>query len=559
MDDLSIPSCKRENLMKLWLLIPLLVTLALPSILLAELPYAGVVRIHFDESVVPDLSVIHDTYTGPGPTVCAHIVIDSLPDGVSGYALGYEFVSEDSSVVVLPGFHPSPGWRILGPQEDLTMTTGARVAQTPVSVGYWRLWLKGGRVSRGYVRLQAIAAEGACDLILHVAGGSDVAAARAYNGAIHELPPSTTDLSDVPEIALDDWSAMPEVESSWVMQVAADSCHLLRNRFAETQRESPEHREFPIEFVQVTKTFSSDLPDGRIQGGAPTTYVAVRPDGVVGNPMIQWEPAHRATGVGEEVGSSITGEVALFARNGATKMVRGDGTTLAEIGETVKWALCFDMAGRIAAIGRQDVALGNRIRELNRLSLLDFNGRIVFQGEWTECSISTVGMGRNPDVVKFSLDGCADAGDYLTRVSEGTTYSLRGLPRKGRCFSPDSRSILINRQGVLSYFDAEDPEGPRLSWTRRVRGNISAVAVSDGRNFVAFRVGPEDQDGSQIYVLSASDGTPICKLHEDPGWPAPGPMGFLGDFLFVGMDFSLRGTAWNTRCIYVFNLGALAR
>jgi hypothetical protein len=31
-------------------------------------------------------------------------------------------------------------------------------------------------------------------------------------------------------------------------------------------------------------------------------------------------------------------------------------------------------------------------------------------------------------------------------------------------------------------------------------------------------------------------------------------MGFTGDYLFVGMDFSLGGTPWQTTAVYVFDL-----
>jgi hypothetical protein len=537
----------------------LLASLLFSAGLSADPQFDGVVRIHFDESAVPNLSVVRDTYTGSAPTIYAHVVIDSLTTGVSGYHLAYDIVSEDSSVVVLGGFHPSQGWSVLDPQADFPAASAWHASQTPVSVGYWVLWLKKGRASRGYIRPEPIQSGSRWSLNLHGPSGDVLSAARIYHGGIHEPPPFYTSLETSPEILLSDWMGLPVLDAVWDVQVDGDSCRVLHTEEPGGGAKAFKQSEFPVRFVQVAKTYT--VPDNRF-GEAPahaSAYIDVRADGALQATRIRWDHPPRIPGIGEEVGRSVTGELALFTHDGRTDVLGAEGVPVAEIPEKIKWSLCFDIPRRLAAVGTQTLKIGGERRQLSRLLLLDFEGRVVYEGAWTECTIGAVGMGQNPDVVKYSLEGCAGEGEYLLRVDEKNVYSLRSLPRTGKCFSPDSRSVLVNSGGEFSYYDARDPESLRLLWRRRVDGVVRDVAISDGGRFVAYRLSGGSDRYSHVYVLSGRDGAPVCRLLEKSEEPAAGPLGFTGSYLFVGMGFNLGATAWQTTFIRVFDLGAMGR
>ncbi len=163
----------------------LLVALVCPT---AMADQGGVVRIHFSNSLQPDLTEIVDAYHGSG-IIRAHVVIESIPGClVSGYQLGYELVSEDSLVVMVGGFHPSRGWELLGSDEEFPEISG-RAAKVPVSVGYWNLWLREGRASLGYIRLRPVEIDGVERILLLDRSHKQIDAIRAYGGGINGDPP----------------------------------------------------------------------------------------------------------------------------------------------------------------------------------------------------------------------------------------------------------------------------------------------------------------------------------------------------------------------------------
>ncbi|MFZ1948095.1 MAG: hypothetical protein WAW06_11165 [bacterium] len=537
--------------------VTLLVSLLLPTAALSAPRYAGVVRVHFDESATPDLSVIRDTYRGPGPLIYAHIVIDSLPAAVNGYHLAYEMTSEDSSVVVIGCFHPSPGWALLDPSTDFARGGTERAATTPVSAGFWPLLLKNEERSRGCVRLSPVAVGGQYNLVLNGTAADQSQATRSYQGGINMDAPAPIELGAAPKVTPGDWTGSPDLEPVWQLRVEGERCAVLQNAFDGGITSSTGRKGFPVDFVQVTaRRMAASSRLGSVPTH-PTAYIKVLRDGTLEEDEIEWGPRAPLPAAGKPVASSLTGQPALFSNHSETTVVGQDAVVLSDIPERVKWGMCFDFPQRIAAIATQDVGAGDALRRMSRLLLLDFDGRPVFEGDWIDCQVATVGMGLNPDIVKYSLEGCSERGEYLLRVSERKTYSLNGLSQKGKSFSPDSRSVLVNRGGEFSFFDSQDPEALRFLWKCGIDGLITDVAVSDDRRFVAYRLQAKPDQGSFVYVLSGADGRPVCRLRENPAHPAPGPLGFVGNYLFVGMGFSVKGTAWETESVYLFDLGML--
>ena len=178
-------SCLRLAILALHLLV-------LPSISSGS-DVEGIVRVHFDESTRPDLSKIRPEYHGEGLVVCVHVVVDSIPGRhVSAYHIDYEIISDDSSVVVLGGFHPSPGWTFLERDVDVASLEGLSECEVPTSVGYWRVWLKHGLISTGFVFLKSPQLGDERAIILADSQGHTFSASRVYHGSINvvSLPPT---------------------------------------------------------------------------------------------------------------------------------------------------------------------------------------------------------------------------------------------------------------------------------------------------------------------------------------------------------------------------------
>jgi len=170
---------------------------------------AGVVRVHFSNSLDPDLSEIVDTYYGSS-IVRAHLVIDSIPGNwFSGYHLDYELVSEDSSVVALGRFHPRGTWDMIRATEGLAGAGRREESTTPVSVGYWNLWLKDGAESRGYIKAERVRQDGSYMFALADTSGQWHEALRAYHGGINKHPPPPTDAQGIRKLTGADWEGLP--------------------------------------------------------------------------------------------------------------------------------------------------------------------------------------------------------------------------------------------------------------------------------------------------------------------------------------------------------------
>ncbi|MFH1312078.1 MAG: S8 family serine peptidase [Candidatus Eisenbacteria bacterium] len=133
--------------------------LTLTAISLIAFPCRGeqhgpTVAIDIETSPVPDISSIDSVYSGSADHLYAFLVVDDILGGyLSGYDLGFELTSPDSSVVNT-GFHLLPGWVGLdhneqGFPEDMHLP-GQR---TPAAVGYWTLSLRKGAESKGRLRI----------------------------------------------------------------------------------------------------------------------------------------------------------------------------------------------------------------------------------------------------------------------------------------------------------------------------------------------------------------------------------------------------------------------
>lgn len=511
----------------------------------------GVVRIHFSNSVDPDLSEIVDTFYGSG-IIRAHLVIDSMPGGqVGAFHVGFNIESEDTSIVVLGGFHARPGWSLRDRGDSLRDTGTFKGDVTPASVGYWNLWLRNGDASLGHIELRPISGVGDVKIALLDGTGGVLSAVRSYHGGINAPPPLATDFQGATSLPAHEWDGMPQLFPVWVLGVNGDSARVEHNVFSDAA-EKP--KAFPVGFVRVGRTQLRSKTAARMNIVAPIAQIDVKPDGTVGSEKIRWASQDVTPSEDNRIGGSPTGRIALFRNSAGSEIRNRDGALASPLSKEIKWCLCFDVSERIFAVSAQDLTVGGKRVGLEKIMVLDYRGNILYDGSWTECEIGGGAMGWDPNVVQFSLSDCGRAGQYLLRVDEARVYDLSAFPRKGRRLSPDSRHILVNADGELSFYCTEDPESPGLLWRCYVDMTIRDVAVSNDAKYIAYRSSARSSEHTYIHVLSGANGRPLCRLLELRDKPAVGPLAFMGDYLFAGMGFGLVGTAWDTQYVYVFDL-----
>jgi hypothetical protein len=357
----------------------------------------------------------------------------------------------------------------------------------------------------------------------------------------------------IPTLAQEDWASVPEIEPVWVLEVREDSAKVIFNRFVDEAGQAVPDRSYPTRYVRVGKSWTEWDSEGHlIRGGSPRARIAVRTNGTLVDQRIDWGQRSQIEGPGTPVGRSMAGQIALFKREGFTEVRSPSGRLLTELPYDIGQCLFFDVQERILAVADRLIQTDRRSISLHKMLLLDYAGKTLYAGEWTECGISSCLMGLNANFVQFSLDACIGAGDYLLRVDEKTVYSLGALPQKGKRFSSDYSHVLLNDHGEFSFFSASNPESTQILWREYVGDDISAIAISDEGGFIAYRsVGKSDQH-LFIGVLSGADGSPLCKLLQRLDQPAPGPLAFSGAYLFSGMGFGWAG--WDTEYIYLFDL-----
>ena len=136
-------------------------------------------------------------------------------------------------------------------------------------------------------------------------------------------------------------------------------------------------------------------------------------------------------------------------------------------------------------------------------------------------------------------------------------FSLDALPTTGRRFASDYSHVLMNDYGEFSFFRVSNPESTQFLWRKIVGNDISAIAISDEGEFVAYRSVGKSNEYLHVGVLSGADGNPLCKLLQRLDQPAPGPLAFNGAYLFSGMGFGWAGAPWDTKYIHLFDLSVL--
>ncbi len=359
-----------------------------------------------------------------------------------------------------------------------------------------------------------------------------------------------------------DWATVPELEPVWLLEIDRDGARVILNRFADSTAYPRRNHAFPVGSVRVSRLDTVVDAQGRFKGmrrlDNTRGYVPIRPDGTVREHAVCWNPAKSIKRPGQQVGFSLLRRVALFTCDGHTEVCDGQGNVVSVLPERVKWSRCFDVPERIVAVAVQDLADLGTETELSSIVVLDYEGHILYETDWTGCDVNGILMGRNPNVIWLVLDECAKAGEYILRVDEGEMKSVRGLPRTGRRFSSDARHVLVNDDGLFKFFDAGDPGALQLLWQERVEGKVRDVAVSEGGEYVAFSSDWGSGQIRYIYLLSGRDGSPVGRFTWTRDRRATGPLAFLGSYLFAGMGFGFDGTPWNSEFIYLFDLSSFA-
>jgi hypothetical protein len=524
---------------------------------LASAEYGGVVRIHFSNSIDPGLSEIVDTYYGAG-IVRAHLVIDSMPGGqVSAFHLGFDIESEDSSVVVIGKFHPRPGWKVLNPDDDLPGVGEIRGAVTPVSVGYWNLWLRNQAASSGALVLKPLQRAGSDAVFLVDQHSEQTAALRLYHGGVNRSAPPAIDLLQVAPPGASDWSDLPNLYPVWVLKVEGNTGYVTLNEFNQGGRLADSGLVFPLNRVPVRDSESHRDEHGFLTTHHLLSFLDIDASGIPVTSYIEWpDPIDQLT-ARDLVGRSIHEKTGMHSTQGASQIRGPDGTMISELPLEIVFARFYDIPEVILAKARQEVLSGGETIDLWKLLVLDYDGRIRYESEWTECEYQDAQVQLRDDIVWFTLRRCFREGEYVLDLGREWVQRLPDLPMGLRAYSPHAQSVLVRSKHRVRFYDITNPEAPIELWSRRFDERVLDVAISEERAFVCVGLGQRTPTYEFIPVLGAQDGRPLAKLIPADGTVLEGPFVFVGDFLLTSIDLALSGRPLETRFICVFDLAEL--
>lgn len=238
----------------------------------------------------------------------------------------------------------------------------------------------------------------------------------------------------------------------------------------------------------------------------------------------------------------------------------------------IRTAVCHDVSRRIVAVIERPLELEGRELDpgerfwlqvtgkgpkLEKLLVMDYEGRILYEGEWTECKHECRWVSYTGNVIGFGLWKCHREGRYLLQLDEGRVYSLQKIPWAGSCFSPDCKHVLVYRRPNFCLYDIRDPETPELLWVKEMPGVIRDVALSDSLKFVVYGPSAKMKHYPYLCAFSARDGMPLAKLRAIESCELVGPLSVVGNYVFTGAVFRLPWGPSNTTCICVFDLGDL--
>jgi hypothetical protein len=537
------------------ILVPFLMTIPLDS---EGGQYGGVVRIHFDPSPSPDLTTIQDTYFGEGPFTCAHVVIDSMPGGVvSAYHLNYRVVSEDSSIMVLGGFHPRPGWEFADDFEEFPPESGLSEVRTPTSVGYLRLWLRKGSESKGHVGITPAGLSKGV-LLANSSSGS-YWAERSYNGGVNTQAPTPRDfLHTATRTPAGDWTSVPEISPVWVLRIDGDNVRLVSNQFSGGGALDFLDSDFPIR--QIPIRWEAVRWDSTVGFSEESAYgvVPVRADGEVPVDEVAWiQEDYTDEDQLSIVGRSQVGTVVIYSGNGQTRLRDLVNDRVWELALDADYAVCHDLPEKAVVVGTQRLAVDARERVLRNMTILDYEGGVLYELGWTDCDISRARISWHGRLLWYGLTGCPDSGDYLVKLGRGSVSSLGTIPRGVKSLSPDGRSILVYDSANLQVLDLEDPQHPTQLWERDLGDRVAEAVISDESMFVCYALSAESPNYGQIFVVATADGRPLGKLVAGRDAVLNSPFTFIGPFLFTGASLVLPGSPVTTRCVCVFDLRML--
>jgi hypothetical protein len=174
-----------------------------------------VLAIDIETASVRQTAEIDSLYSGDADYVYAFLVIQQIAGGhVSGYDLGFELSSTDSSVVNM-GFRRLPGWSYLDPNRlDVPSDISLPGKVAPVAIGFWKLWLGNGSASEAELSLTPNWKNSSLRITLLDSEGNRITPDAVYSGRIIPLPPDGPLRPEEREIRVDFLGRpIPEVRS----------------------------------------------------------------------------------------------------------------------------------------------------------------------------------------------------------------------------------------------------------------------------------------------------------------------------------------------------------
>ncbi len=386
----------------------------------------------------------------------------------------------------------------------------------------------------------------------------------AWNGAHAGGGPE-----DVVYLSEEDWTGRPQIEPVWILEVRRDSAFVVRNQFVDDYGERVPDRSFPISSVLVQRSGGGIDENGGRYFYTHRVNLGVQADGSLKEPAVEW---HREPPpMDKEYGAAYTPSrkvLLVWTRSPRTVQVyAADGRCLTDLGYDVTSARCFDPAERILGFVTEEMDLGQSKIELQRIIILDYDGQILYETDWTECEFwNGVAYTRiDPDVFWLDITDCRREGSYMLRLDEGTMHSLENLPDGAWAFADNGRHVAVYNRPRFSVFDLSAPETPELLTTIEVSGIgpskvITRAELSNDMHLLAYGPLPIDNMNTpqpHFNVLDPGSGKPLARLVKVGEMDLVGPIAFVGDYVFCGTGFGGHGFMSDSKYIQLYDLRGL--
>jgi hypothetical protein len=289
----------------------------------------------------------------------------------------------------------------------------------------------------------------------------------------------------------------------------------------------------------------------------PVAYLNVDERGTPVSAEIEWPGPIDELATPELVGRSVDEHIGLHSASGESQIRDSEGNVISDIPLEIVIARFYEIPEIIIAKARESVPSGGNQIDLWKLLVMDYEGRIRYESDWTECEYQDTRVEFDSDIVLFTLRHCLREGEYVLDLSLGSVGRLGALPAGLRTYSPGAQSVVIRKRDQVRFYDIVDPSTPRELWSRRFDERVLNVAVSGRDGFVCLGLGQRRPTYEFIPVLSTEDGTPLAKLVPRNGAVLEGPFVFVGDFLLTSVDLAGPGGPVETKFVCVFDLSEL--